>query len=553
MGACCMVSIQKEKKGIFILITLIFLLGAFLRFYKLGSQEFDKTEMITVNAIKSDFFEMANNRVMNGHSFFYEAIEDVVKSIFGIKEFPLRFISALAGVFSVYILFLIGRLLFDAKSALIASLLFAVSKTNLSCSQFARSNSMALFFTLLSIYFFIRILREQNKTLSLGYVISTIVALHLHNSAVLIVLVEILYLISMANFYQKTSIKKFIICGSIITLFYLPLILSFLYYSKNIRDGLWWIPLPDLSSVKSVFLGFSSSNFVLNINNFDIKIFLFPVLCCTGIIVSFIKNKQMSVNSKGLKTDLFTYPQGFLLLWLVVPVIVLYAYSYLFIPIFSPFYLLAVEAAYLLFVAIGSSFIIDIPKKYKNKWRRLSRLILFFVIILVLFSLKPKELKEFYSRVNPEMKKSVLYVAEKVSEGDELVVFPTWVDFFSNYYHGLKKVDVLRDDQKISLEQDQHLWLMILKSETGKYSYKINLQNKFTILDKKTFNGVVVYYLKNNNIKQDIVVSKTIRGRSSFMDVPRKFKNRWIGLLQVISSFMIIFAVFFLRPSYPKQ
>ena len=97
------------------------------------------------------------------------------------------------------------------------------------------------------------------------------------------------------------------------------------------------------------------------------------------------------------------------------------------------------------------------------------------------------------------------------------------------------------------------MWLMILKSETGKYSYKINLQNKFTILDKKTFNGVVVYYLKNNNIKQDIVVSKAIRGRSSFMDVPRKFKNRWIGLLQVISSFMIIFAVFFLRPSYPKQ
>lgn len=85
-------------------------------------------------------------------------IQHAFIAVFGENNFAVRLPSALFGVASIYILYLIGRRLFNEKTGLIASALYAVTVGGVWISRLALQESYVIFFALLSVHLFTRAL-----------------------------------------------------------------------------------------------------------------------------------------------------------------------------------------------------------------------------------------------------------------------------------------------------------------------------------------------------------------------------------------------------------
>ncbi len=94
------------------------------------------------------------------HPPLYYLILKLWSLVFGFTEVALRSFSVLTGLVSIYILYLLVRKLFNQRAALISSLLLATSGLHVYFSQEVRMYILASFFVLLSVYFFVKIVKE---------------------------------------------------------------------------------------------------------------------------------------------------------------------------------------------------------------------------------------------------------------------------------------------------------------------------------------------------------------------------------------------------------
>lgn len=81
--------------------------------------------------------------------------------VFGLNEFGVRFPAALAGILSVFLLYLIVRKLFDERLALTSAFVLAVTPWSVYFSRGAWEANVALALTLSGIYFFLKSLEKS--------------------------------------------------------------------------------------------------------------------------------------------------------------------------------------------------------------------------------------------------------------------------------------------------------------------------------------------------------------------------------------------------------
>lgn len=89
-------------------------------------------------------------------------------SIFGENNFALRFPSAILGVLSVYLLYLIGRRLYATSVGLIGAALMAVTLNSVYISRTGMQEAYVIFLMLLASYFFLRSLDKENYLIWTG-------------------------------------------------------------------------------------------------------------------------------------------------------------------------------------------------------------------------------------------------------------------------------------------------------------------------------------------------------------------------------------------------
>jgi len=148
-------------------------------------------------------------------------------AVFGLTEFAVRLPSALAGIISVYLVFLISNLLFkEKKLSLIASFVMAVTPWAIYFSRSAWEVNLSLTLTLLGIYFFLKSFKKEKLLLlSALFFASTLLAYQgakLSTGIVLLILV-LLYFKKLIRF-EKKNLGLALIFGLIISL---PILLSF--------------------------------------------------------------------------------------------------------------------------------------------------------------------------------------------------------------------------------------------------------------------------------------------------------------------------------------
>lgn len=267
-----------KKTGIFLF--MIFALGAGLRLYGLGRYNLWYDEVFSL------FEEMFN---LNRIGYHFWTTPPLFKFMLyfwrflGESEFVLRLLPALFGIFSVLLIYQVGKTLFDKRTGLLSALLLSISPFHIYYSQELRAYTLVTFLALLSIYYLVDALKKDQWPSWACFVIFTILCLYSNNIAVFLLAAENLYFFI---FYGKCKdlAGKWLRVQFIILFLYMPTLIIIIdqIINKQIYEIFFWVPKPSLFTFIHTFnvfnLGYNNTKTV-----YLSSLFLFSLLFLFGI------------------------------------------------------------------------------------------------------------------------------------------------------------------------------------------------------------------------------------------------------------------------------
>src|SRR3989338_4507460 len=232
-----------KNRAIYLLILIIFL-GAFLRFFEIGSESFWLDEGTTALTIKKhSAWEIIQNVKEKGQilpAYYsygkYRYDEDLPAyyvllsgwvGAFGMSEIAFRSFSAIFSILALTAIFYLARYLFDEKTALLATFLSTINLNLLWYSQEARQYSYLLFISLLSVILLLKLIKEGKARHLAGLLVVNAFIIYSHFPWIIFIFFEGLYASYMIyHDYTKKKVlhKKVIAAFLIMALLYLPII-----------------------------------------------------------------------------------------------------------------------------------------------------------------------------------------------------------------------------------------------------------------------------------------------------------------------------------------
>jgi mannosyltransferase len=187
----------RARSRVFWIVAGLTLLAAALRFATLGVQAYHHDEIVTASRVLRGSFFHAMDAVGFSESAppLYYALAWAWTQLTGTGEFGLRSISALAGVATVPVAFLLGQELRGRRAGLMAAALVAVNPMLLWYSQEARAYALLVLLCTLSLLFCVRALRGGGRRESTLWGLFSGLALATHYFAVFPIAVEAAWLL----------------------------------------------------------------------------------------------------------------------------------------------------------------------------------------------------------------------------------------------------------------------------------------------------------------------------------------------------------------------
>ena len=434
-------ALYEQIKYAQLILAFVLITGAILRIYDLGNKSLWVDELLSIQSSKDivdikSFF--APNKI-NAHPPLYFLFLKIW-SFWGDGEVYLRMLSVIFGILTILATYLLGRQFFERDVSMIASFLVSISPFLLLFDREVRMYPQFVFFTVISIFFFIKALRENKNKYWIGFTFFTVLNTYTHYHAFLVVAsMWLFYFIRFKTYkylWKKALLSQFVIglCFSLLT----P---SFLFHLNRYSAmggeptrfptvfGLW---------IKPLYLFFSYSigqtvlpwNLLIAIPGIAIYIFF---------LISGIKSMV------NLKETII-----FFMVFLFPPIMLA-----LVISDATPRYMVFLGPLFYLIIGRGIS---EIP---------LTKLKITAVIITIIvlgFSLKNYyQNQEFHILANVDPWREVgQYLKEKTQNEDYILSIGDNLPI--SYYSGLKIVDF--EEEKIKgLEQlndnGKNIWLIV--------------------------------------------------------------------------------------------
>jgi hypothetical protein len=225
-------------------LSIIIVIGAFLRFYNLASMSLYNDELSAMSRLQFDnFSDLINKGVKtDGHPAGIQVFLYYWTSFFGNSVFAFRFPFVIAGILSIYYVFVIGKMWFGKSAALLSAVVIAFSSYTILYSQLARPYSIGLLFVLLNALFWTKffIQKEISIRIVIGYIITATLCAYTHYFSfltVLIIGITGLFYLNRSNF-----LKVAIIVASVIILYLPHFNISSAHLSMGGVGG--WLPIP---------------------------------------------------------------------------------------------------------------------------------------------------------------------------------------------------------------------------------------------------------------------------------------------------------------------
>ena len=334
--------LKTEKSGPFLVLTLLLLLGAGLRFYGLGRESLwnDELDSRRVSGAQTAREVVAKTLAEDGHPPVYNLLLHFVEPIWGDSERALRLPSALAGVLSIGAIFVLGRLLYGTAEGLLGAGLLSVLWCPVYYSQEARPYSLLLAAVLVASGFWIALLRQWEGSLegkdgrtslglAAGYVLAALGCCYLHHFGA-----GLVFLQGLLAFFLVRRRRAVAATWTVLFAGYVPGIVYLLRQRRH--SGSWaWIEPPSLRS---------ATEYVKFLFNYSRTLAALAV--AVGLLGWVLARRPGVLPERRIGP---LSPSALLGLWLVLPFLGAFAVSYLSFPLLTPRNLIvSLPAAYLL-------------------------------------------------------------------------------------------------------------------------------------------------------------------------------------------------------------
>ena len=423
-------------------LLIIIFLGAFLRLYNLGVSgtglfTFNEAAQFLIATHDSD--SLINAIIQNDFAPpLYHFLLRIWVSL-GKTEFIARLFSAIFGIFSIPIIYLISKELYNEKVGLISAMLLAMSPFNVWASQITRHYSLFLFITLCSVYYFIQILNNpySSKKTWFLFVTTTLMMMYTHYFSFLVIVVEN-FLAVFFVYRNKIHLKSWIVSQISLCILYIPW-LPFLFMSIGRRSnpysepmGLSIIEIPLLFEYFSIGILHTFNSWKFDIVVLILAIIIYSIFFAKGLLE--LKNNK----SSGI----------IILSFLFIPLII----SFLFGSKigFAPRYLINISFAYYIIISLALS-------KVKDKRH-------FFAIIACLLLISVGTIYQnqvyFISIAKNDLPEISDYINTHSVENDVILIAENQAELnIAYYYTGSLEMYGLPEDFDWEKSLDQQLFV----------------------------------------------------------------------------------------------
>jgi len=226
----------------------IFFIAGILRLWNLPEVDFMHDEFSALFRTQYDTFEeLIREGVMlnDTHPAGVQVFLFFWVKWFGFNEFWIKLPFALIGMFSIWLIYLIAKQLFNTNTAIIVSSVVAVMQFFVFYSQLARPYSAGLFFSLVMAYGWSRIVGKASDTRKKDWMIFTFglaASAYMHAFSMLL---AILVYLSGFVFLKRTQLIRYLLSGITAALLYSPHIPVFIQQMKAGTIGGWLGPPDD--------------------------------------------------------------------------------------------------------------------------------------------------------------------------------------------------------------------------------------------------------------------------------------------------------------------
>ncbi len=421
-----------SRRGSFWLALLtILILGTCLRVYKLDQESLLPDECISLQFSDIGLSEVMTNPEIRGYRnppLYIMILKPWIK-LFGNSEYSVRLISVIFGVLTIFMMYKMGGLIFDKQAGFYSALLTTVSLFHIEYSQTARMYSMVSFLSLMSMYFFIKILQKKSAFFCINYLIWSVFLLYTHNYAMFVILVQNLYFLMSRRNSRETTYDRLRLCDwfflqALLFLAFLPWIGVFTKQTEWVQTHKYPIPKPDIHEMVSLFYFYASGNWWL------LAIFLaLPVFT----VISYYWRKRDSLRPGNffffLKHPLDNKYLDFLLLWLATPVIMPVVLSLFSNAMYRQRYTIAASLA--LYLLLAKS-IRDLRQAYAK-----------VLILLIITVLSLGQTKTYYMELrNAQIREAAYYIDKNAKPYDIIFFNDDGKNAIFNHYS--KRTDLIK-------------------------------------------------------------------------------------------------------------
>lgn len=485
---------QKMKIKKFLILTAIILIGFSLRLYDLNSESLWRDEVFSVNTAKQPIIEIFN--IQDTNPPLYYIILHLWINFIGDSDFTLRMLSVILGVLALFMIYKVGKQLFDDQIGLLSSLVLGIATFQIHYSQEVRTYSLTVLLTLISVYFYIKLLDKNRVVDYILYIISGSLLTYSHVYGFFILLAQNFHFIFCK--YTGTDVevtyRRWIFGQIFIFVLFLPWISVFISQTSLVVKKGFWISQPGLKDIRNTIRGFTGHAIVFWLS--------FPLL-----ILSLFSVKKISGNFdfRSIKDSIEEFRWeikleyfskiAFLLMWLIIPIIVPFLISHITSPIYLDRY--AIVASLPLYILIAKG-VANLENKYlKNT-----------ILALIVIASFSNTWSTYYQKIHREQwKDTANYIDERYHKGD-IVIFSTdgSIDAF-NYYSKNKKMNKIAlietdglsaasrlNDLALIVNDYERVWAVLnnfRKKENN--TIKAKLCEGFSLSNSSKYVGIDVY------------------------------------------------------------
>ncbi len=332
------------NKSTILAVAILVVAGAVLRLWHLDYQSLWLDEMHTMlfsdpDTSWKDYWKIIGADV---HPPLHYTLVKILFSTIAYTSIVARMVSAIAGILSIWTMFLLGREIYNNKLGLIAAFITTINYYTISFSQEARNYMLAFLLVTLSFLYLLRLLKTLKVKHSIWYGIYTLLLLYCHYYAVFIISSQIL--VGLIFFFNEEKnnrlifIKRFLLSGAIVVVGFSP-----------------WIPfLSSVTEVKSTWIPMPSQSFMVEYFNeyFGNSDLLKPLLllCLLYYILSIFTTpgSDLKIKQKPLLLSLIVCS-----IWIIITYTLPYVRSLTALPMLYCRYTMVVLPAFIICIAYG--------------------------------------------------------------------------------------------------------------------------------------------------------------------------------------------------------